>query len=161
MRWLFVLALFGGLGGCSEHRAPKTLVSRAELGIFFGGQVQKRDEIPFSLDRAKQTQGFRIDFAEPLARPARVHWEIDRPNPKGRGRAVELGEAEARPGAQRFDREIAFEPGDPLGTWNVRVLLDDELVIDRPVSIYDATARKRAVKEAESAGKPGPRREKN
>jgi hypothetical protein len=158
MKWWFVacLVLSALVAGCVERRTPDRLVAKAELGLFFGGQIQERDEIPFVLDRAKQTQGFRVEFSHVLAKPAHVRWEIDRPNPKQRGRAVTLAQADVRAGLDRFDQEIAFQPGDPLGVWNVRVIVDDQVVIDRPVSVYDVAARKRAIKEAEALAKPAP-----
>jgi hypothetical protein len=141
------LAAVLGVGlalGCSRAKAPEGPVERAELGVFFGGQVQKRQEIPFTLDRTRQTQGFRITFREPLREPLEVRWEIDRPTTRGRGRAVELGDAQARVGQRILDQELVFEPGDALGTWNVRVFVAGRAVIDRPVLIYDAAARRRA-----------------
>jgi len=140
--------------GCERASAPRGPVERAELGVFFGGQVQERREIPFTIDRTKQTQGFRLTFREPLRRPAEVRWEIDRPAPRGRGRAVELGDAHARVGQTSLDQEIAFRPGDPLGSWNVRVFVDDAPVIDRAIQIYDATARRRERAAALSKSKP-------
>lgn len=145
---LLVAATLVGAFGCRPHAEPER---RAQLGIFFGGQIQERDEIPFTLDRAKQTQGFRIDFGRPLSASAKIRWEVDRPRVRGPGRATELGQAEARVGQERFDQEIRFEPGQPLGTWNFRVLVEDDLVIDRPVLVYDARARRRAIREAEKS----------
>ena len=43
-----------------------------------------------------------------------------------------------------------LEPGDPLGTWNIRVRLNAESVIDRPFLLYDADARQRANESATS-----------
>ncbi len=76
-----------------------------------------------------------------------IRWEIDRPAPKNRGRQVSLDQASARAGATRFEQEVPFAPGDPLGTWNIRVTAGGEAAIDRPVLIYDAPARKRASRE--------------
>lgn len=139
---LSCLAL-GLLLACDRREAPRGPVERAELGVFFGGQVQERKEIPFSVDRTKQTWGFRLTFREPLRKTAELAWEIDRPGPRGRGRAVELGDAKVRVGQSVFDQEIVMKPGDPLGTWNVRVLVDGEVVIDRSLGVYDAAARRR------------------
>jgi hypothetical protein len=38
---------------------------------------------------------------------------------------------------------LAFHPGDPLGVWNVRVVVRDKVVIDRPIEVFDAATRKR------------------
>lgn len=138
-----VLLCLALAAACDRPKAPRGPLERAELGVYFGGQVQERREIPFNLDRSAQSQGFRLTFREPLTRPVEVRWEIDRPAPRGRGRAVELGDARARIGQTVLDQEIVMKPGDPLGTWNVRVFVDGELVIDRAISIYDAAARRR------------------
>jgi hypothetical protein len=143
------------LMGCERPRADPGPVESAELGVFFGGQVQERDEIPFELDRAKQTVGVRIDFRKPLAHPATVSWEIDMPGSSRRARAIEgrkdqgrvtkLGQARARAGQSRFDHVLFFEPGDPLGVWNFRVQVDDQVVIDRPVLVYSEALRRQAL----------------
>jgi hypothetical protein len=139
--WM-VLAL--ALLSCEKQTDTPKRVEKAELGIFFGGQVQERDQIPFTLDRAKQTQGFRIQFREPLPKTARVHWEIDQPGPRSKSRIARLGETQARAGMEQLDQELEFKPGDPLGVWNIRVLVDDELVIDRPILVFDMSERKKA-----------------
>jgi hypothetical protein len=41
----FVLVL--GTVACRERAAPEGIVQRAQFGIFFGGQVQEREQIPF------------------------------------------------------------------------------------------------------------------
>ncbi|MFO0568594.1 MAG: hypothetical protein U0263_23230 [Polyangiaceae bacterium] len=150
---LFALLSLVALG-CSDRTPRKGPVKSAELGVFFGGQVQERNDIPFVLDPTQQSQGFRLLFWRPLTAATPVRWEIDRPGPRGRGRAVELGDAVARAGQEQFDQEIRLRPGDPLGTWNVRVWLADALVIDRSVSIYDADARRRARKERALLARP-------
>lgn len=139
---LFGAVALGLCLACARPETPRGPIERAELGVFFGGQVQERREIPFSLDRTKQTLGFRLTFREPQSRPAELRWEIDRPGPRGRGRAVEMGDAKARAGQTVFDQEIVMKPGDPLGTWNIRVFVDGEAVLDRSVAIYDARVRR-------------------
>ena len=128
---------------CERREAPRGPVAEAELGVFFGGQVQERKEIPFTLDRTKQTQGFRLTFREPLRAPLEIRWEIDRPAPRGRGRAVELGDARARAGMRVFDQEISMKPGDPLGSWAIRVFVGDDVAIERTIAVYDPRLRKR------------------
>jgi len=148
---LTLLAMLATATSCEPPAERQGPVRRAQLGLFFGGQVQERDEIPFTLDRSKQTQGFRIDFAAPLAAPLDIRWEIDRPKIRGNGRVAELGAGQARVGQERFDHELPFEPGHPLGTWNVRVIAGEQIVIDRPVLVYDARARRRALKDREAS----------
>lgn len=146
------LSLAIALSGCASEPSPEPgLVASAEFGIFYGGQVQERDELPFSLDRGVQRQGIRIDFRAPLDRPVRVSWELDMPGTtrkvrdtrgrRGRGRVVKSGQAEARAGQERVEIELPFSPGDPLGTWNLRVQVEDQVVIDRPFLVYDPDTR--------------------
>jgi hypothetical protein len=57
---------------------------------------------------------------------------------------VQLGEASARVGQPSFDQPLAFQPGDVLGSWKIKVSADGEPVIDRSFLVYDAAARARA-----------------
>ena len=54
------------------------------------------------------------------------------------------GKATIRAGLSRFDQVTPFEPGNPLGLWNARVVVGGELVIDRPFEVYDRAERVRA-----------------
>jgi hypothetical protein len=145
-------ALGHGGGGCKQEPPRDELVARAQFGVFYGGQVQERQEIPFVLDRTKQTHGIRIDFARPLPQALRVSWELDMPGSSkrvrdragriGGGRLVKLQEVLVPAGRTRFDQMLPFEPGDPLGTWNIRVLVEDQVVIDRPFLVFSPAARR-------------------
>jgi hypothetical protein len=138
---------------CAEANPSTGPVASAEFGIFFGGQIQERDEIPFCLDRGKQRQVLRIDFRRPLAAKARVSWELDMPaaerqardlrGRRGPARVVKSGQTEARAGQDRLEIELPFSPGDALGTWNLRAWVADQVVVDRPFLVYDAAARRR------------------
>jgi hypothetical protein len=141
--------------GC---RAPnESPTASAEFGIFYGGQVQERDAIPFELNRAKQRIGFRVVFAAPLADATQVQWELSRPGkrdarqlPVSRPdrRVTEFGSATLPAGEQRFEQELPLRPGDPLGLWNLRVVATDQVLIDRPFTVYDADERRRAISKA-------------
>lgn len=153
MRRLATLALVAVAAlGCQPRSAANPLVKEAKLGVFFGGQMQDRDEIPFELDATKQTQGFRIDLARDADKSHHVHWEVDRPGTakSGGSRVVAINDADTRAGQSRFDQAIPLKPGDPLGLWNVRVLLDGEIVIDRELTVYDAAARRRLLADGGS-----------
>lgn len=155
--WLLLAA------GCAGTEAPRGPVERAEFGVFFGGQVQERDEIPFSLDRGRQRVGVRIDLREPARAALPVRWELDMPgntrqvrDTRGRRaqtRVVKTGHAEARAGQERLEIELPFSPGDPLGTWNVRVYVAEQIVVDRPFLVYDAPSRRRAEREGREAAR--------
>ena len=72
-RWF---ALYAVLGCEKPSEAPAV---DARFGIFFGGQVQEREELPLVLDRNRQSHGIRLDFREPPERALRVTWEIEKP----------------------------------------------------------------------------------
>lgn len=156
---LFVLVACEG----SRGRTPKP-AARAEFGIFYGGQVQQRDELPLELDPARQQQGFRLTLPEAPSTALEVRWELGKPGAgrrvtdsagrKARSRPVQLGRDHFRPGEPVFEHRIAFAPGDPLGLWNVRVLLESEVVLERPFLVFDPAqrARQRAAMAEADAG---------
>jgi hypothetical protein len=151
-RWLSSLIVLSSCLGCGQQE-QKPLLEHAELGVFFGGEIQERSELALILDRAVQAQGFRLRFSEPLTEPLTVRWEIDMPGAgrrvrdtsgrRGYGRLTRVAEAEARTGLRLFEQEIRFVPEDSPGTWNVRVRVGDQLALDRSVWVYDAVKRRR------------------
>ena len=125
------------------------LVERAAFGVFFGGQIQDRQELPFELDPTKQRSGIRIEFRAPLTRPVNVGWEIARParahadkSSAATDAIVEVGDARARPGESRLDVPLLLRPGQVLGTWHVRVKVDGRVAIDRDVLVFDPRERR-------------------
>jgi hypothetical protein len=38
-------------------------------------------------------------------------------------------------------KAVAFEPGDSLGLWNLRVVLGDYVALDRSFLVYDESSR--------------------
>jgi hypothetical protein len=126
--------------GC--RRAPDAPIVEARFGVFFGGQVEEREEIPLVLDRARQSIGVRLEFGTPPANEARVTWELEKPR-TGKGGAslgnvVDYGEARTRPGEPVLDVPLAFREGDRPGAWRVRVALDGKSVLDRPFKVVPA-----------------------
>ncbi len=119
-----------------------------EFGVLFGGQIQERDHIPLETDRSKQTLGFQLTFARPRDTPRTVEWRIDAPGARvpdhrgrlGQGRVVRVATAQTRAGAQQFEQVVNLGEAPPPGTWNVRVLVDGRIVIDRPF-LLSAQAR--------------------
>lgn len=155
----FLAALVVLSGGCSRPAPAPRLVAHAEFGVLFGGQIEQRDEIPFSLDRNRQAEGFRVTFSAPLAAPHRIRWKFDLPgvvhDKKGHAHPAHpprTGEGQAPAGAREYDHDFSFNPGDPLGMWNVRVMVDHRIVIDRPFVVYDAAARKRRLERLRDGG---------
>ena len=128
----------------------------AEFGIFYGGQIQERQEIPAEVDRTRQLQGFRLRLEPPPAHPLEVRWELGMPGAgrfvqdsqgrRARPRRVQLGQARWRPGEAVFEQALPFLPGDPLGLWNIRVLVGSHVVMDRPFVVYDERSRNRRLR---------------
>jgi hypothetical protein len=132
------------LSGCQSKPDQDPLLERAAFGVFFGGQIQDRKELPFELDAAKQSCGIRIDFREPLVRSLKLSWEIARPlhekagkSPASAERVTEVGEVLARVGERRLDVPVLLRKGQALGSWHVRVKLGERTVIDRDVLVFD------------------------
>ena len=141
--------------GCPAKSDPDSLVERAAFGVFFGGQIQDRSELPFELDQAKQRIGVRVDFRAPVTRAVPVAWEISRPA-SGKAKKsdasvdqiVEVGEANARVGESRLDIPLSLRQGQVLGTWHVRVKVDAHVVIDRDVLVFDMRDRRERERDA-------------
>jgi len=138
--WALAVCLLG----CQNKPEQDPLVERAAFGVFFGGQIQDRKELPFELDPAKQSAGFRIDFRAPLTRSVPVAWEIARPlsekaskGDAGPDRVTEVGQVAARVGERRLDIPVLFRQGQIVGSWHVRVKVDERAVIDRDVLVFD------------------------
>lgn len=146
-------ALVFCLLSCVEPARPPAGEARAEFGIFYGGQVQERQEIPFEIDASKQMLGFRVQLSPPPREALDIRWELGMPGagrPRrdsqgrlSRPRKTLLGQARWRIGEATFEQPLQLEPGEPLGLWNIRVLIGGRVVLDRPFVVYDAIARKR------------------
>jgi len=135
------LAALALLAAC--HRAPEPPAVRARFGVFFGGEVQERTEVPLVLDRTRQTIGVRLEFATPPTTVARVTWELEKPvaskSGKPAGTVVDYGEARTRPGEAVLDVPLSFRQGDRAGAWHVRVALDGKSVLDRAFKVIPAS----------------------
>lgn len=142
--WVFAPLALASLGCGREDAVP-----RAEFGVLYGGDIQDRRRLALELDRAKQELGLRVTFPEPVTRPARVSWEIERPSTV-RGldgtptRAAELGSLTLNPGERRADASFAFRAGDAPGAWRVRISVDGAVVLDRTIEVVRADESSRA-----------------
>jgi len=135
---------------------------QAEFGIFYGGQIQHRKELPLELDRTRQLQGFRLRRNPSLDASLTVHWELGKAgagrlqkDSRGRraaARRFQLGEAHWRPGEAVFEQSLPFAPGDPPGLWNLRVRCGDRLVLDQPFVVFDPRQREREQRALGDAG---------
>jgi len=139
-RNMLILALACSIFGCEQH--PSNHRTVVKVGIFYGGQIQNRLEWPLILDTTRQTQGFRIEFASPLTKPARVHWDVTRPKLRHKRRETSHDEtgpssfdATIPSGSERFDQVIAFEDTDRVGDWKLTVSVDGATVWDRIIHI--------------------------
>jgi hypothetical protein len=128
VRFVALLVAFG----CEKPAEAPGL--DAKFGIFFGGQVQEREELPLVLDRTRQSHGIRLDFRDPPERALRVAWEIEKPGASklaDAGMLVEYGETKTRVGETRLEIPLAFRPTDRTGAWRVRVTVAERTVLDR------------------------------
>jgi hypothetical protein len=123
---------------------------RASFGVFFGGQVQERAELPLVLDRTRQSHGIRLDFRDPPERPLRVTWEVEKPasakNEDG-GKVTDYGETRTRVGEERLEIPLAFRESDRPGAWRVRVSVAERVVLDRAFEVVPAAPIPRAVED--------------
>ena len=137
----WIAALVVASGAC--RRDPEPAAVHARFGVFFGGQVQERTEIPLVFERARQSIGVRLEFAEPPRTPERVTWELEKPHASKKGASlgsiVDYGEARTRTGEAVLDVPLAFRPGDQPGTWRVRVALEGRNVLDRGFKVIPAS----------------------
>ncbi|HTQ07499.1 MAG TPA: hypothetical protein VMI54_26765 [Polyangiaceae bacterium] len=137
------LALLAVLFAGACHAAPEAPAVHARFGVFFGGQIEERDEIPLVLDRARQSLGIRLEFAAAPTAPERVSWELEKPRATKTGASlgsiVDYGEARTRPGEPVLDVPLAFREGDRPGAWRVRVALDGKNVLDRGFKVIPAS----------------------
>ncbi len=123
--------LCGALGLLAACRgAEKQERVRGAVGVFYGGQVQELSEVTVTSVNPP-TLGFRLDFLQEAEEKARnVRFEVVRPGPAGR-RVTETGEQTISPERRRYDQTIELPQSAPLGTINVRVVVDSQIVIDR------------------------------
>ncbi len=136
----FAWLLTGAATACKlQASPPQSKVLSAQFGLFFGGQVQQRVELPFELDSTRQTQGFHLRFREPVKLPTLIEWTLDYPTartgprgPSNAPRAQRTEHATLPVGADRFEQSLTLRPTDVPGTYNIRVYVDDELAMDRP-----------------------------
>jgi hypothetical protein len=137
---VLVWCLALGSSDCKSRVAPaESKVVSAQFGLFFGGQIQQRLELPFELDSTRQTQGFHLKFREPVRQPTQIEWTLDYPTartgprgPSNAPRAERTERATLPVGADRFEQSLTLQPTDLPGTYNLRICVDEEIVMDRP-----------------------------
>jgi hypothetical protein len=152
---VFVLLSAVHLTACKADK--REVGATATFGVVFGGQIQRREEIPFELDATRQTQAFRVTLERPAPSPLRILWELSKPATRSRKPSTRINEATLVAGETQFEHTIAFEPGDPLGVWNLRVVLaqpsgEQHVLVDRPFHVFDRAERRRRLAELGDAG---------
>jgi hypothetical protein len=141
---LLLLAACAGACRTTEEGTP-----RAEFGVLYGGDIQDRKQFVLELDRSKQELGLRVTFEQPVRRPLRVSWEIERPSTVrgldgGFARAAEIGAVTLNAGERRADAAFAFRAGDPPGEWRIVILVEGARVLDRSFEVVRPNERPRA-----------------
>jgi hypothetical protein len=131
LRGLLLLAhgLSLGLAGCSAE-ADRSQTTGA-VGVFYGGEVQELERLTVTPARPK-TLGFRLEFADAASGPRQVTWKVVRPGPAGR-RVAETGAAAVPGDRRRVDQVLELPVPTPPGTYDVRVVVDGVLAIDRAI----------------------------
>lgn len=137
---LSLLALLAA--GCRKDDAPPPI--RAEFGVFFGGQVQEREELELPRGAPGPSHGIRLEFADPPSRALEVSWEVEKPDPasKSGGKLVEYGKVSSRAGEPRLDIPLAFKRGDRAGTWHVKASVEGVVVLDRDFKVVASPTMK-------------------
>jgi hypothetical protein len=128
--WPFLLL---ALACSTSDVAPAT----AEIGVFYGGQVQRAEHLEVSTVRPPKI-GFRVHL--PSSSPGgQVRYELVRPGPAGR-RVTKNGSFEVSRGQETLDHVFSWDDTARLGIWNVRVTLDDQLLADRAIYLTKKAA---------------------
>ncbi len=76
-----------------------------------------------------------------------VQWELSKPGPLANGlsnplsRRTELFDGVWPAGQREFRQPVTLNPGDQLGTWNIRVVVGAEVAIDRPFWVFNRDSR--------------------
>lgn len=126
--------LFPALG-CEDSQ--DVALPEAEIGIFYGGQVQRLKSFELSTVQPPKF-GFRVTFpasgTEPASPVRRVRYEVVRPGPAGR-RVTKEGELELPPGQRQLDHLVELPDHARPGIWNVRVVAEGAILADRALNL--------------------------
>ena len=122
------------LGMCScEPTAPQ--VAQAEIGVFFGGQVQRISKIEF--DRIEpQKIGFRLSLPEGRQKDTAITYEVVSIGPAGR-RITRTEQLQVEAGRRRIDQVIEISNDSRLGIFNVRVTDGATILADRALLLVE------------------------
>jgi len=124
--------------GCTRTNETSTPQVQVHVGIFFGGQLQRRAKWPLVIDPGRQTQGFRVSLREPLAHSAQLAWEVSRPRLDQKKRVVTTrsqAKVSLPAGTQQNDQLIALDENDRPGKWKLSVWLDERPLTDSIIEV--------------------------
>lgn len=124
---------------CSCHDPPPSSPPEVQIGVFFGGQIQRLKKVEIPAVRPPKI-GFRVQMPKDpssgsLEEP--IRYEIVRPGPAGR-RVTEKGTLIVPQGQARMDHVIELDASSNLGLWNVRVVQGHSLLADRALYLSEA-----------------------
>lgn len=109
-----------------------------QLGVFYGGQVQELRRVPWPAEGKRPQLGFRLRFEGATPHPASLRWEVDMPSRSApAGRVQRVSETLVPSGQTVVEQSLDVPPNAELGVWNVRVLVGQQLVIDRALHLYE------------------------
>lgn len=135
-----VLGMFLFLSGATSCRGEVISPEpSAEIGVFFGGQVQRLTKVEIPPVRAPKI-GFRVIFPESataVQRSQPIQYEVVRPGPAGR-RVTKKGTLRLPQEQDRIDHVLPFSSSDALGLWNVRVVQNETVLADRALYLVAA-----------------------
>ncbi|HMA97382.1 MAG TPA: hypothetical protein VKP30_32070, partial [Polyangiaceae bacterium] len=86
----------------------------------------------------QNTQGLRVEFRRPLRNATPLTWQLDYPSarsgPRGpcsASRKLRTETATVPAGAERFEQLLNLDPTSAPGTYNLRVMVANEVALDR------------------------------
>jgi hypothetical protein len=140
----FALLVVPFLLGCAHEE--ESVGPTAEIGIFFGGQMQRAQRIEIPVVRPPKV-GFRVHFPASKEGAARasgeIVYEVVRPGPAGR-RVTKKGTLKVpAAGEARVDHVLSVAAPRKLGLWNVRVLYGGRILADRALYLTRPLASSR------------------
>ncbi len=133
-RTALVFATLALGGACAEPEPPRP---SGQFGVFYGEQVQERAELALESLREGQL-GFLVSVPPGYEGRRVVRAKITRPGPLGR-RVTEHLEFGVPSGKNEFSERVSV-PSGAIGVWNVRVVIDDTLVVDRAILVRRRTS---------------------
>lgn len=135
---LFSLASLLCVTACDNWVTQKAPEIKVEVGVFFGGQLQKRNQWPLILDTTRQTQGFRVTLRNPLPSEAPLAWEVTRPRLDSKHRLQQTAsqyQASLPAGTTSSDQLISFDEADRPGTWRLKITLRNQPIFSGPLEV--------------------------